>query len=173
MLQKETLCIKSWGWNLLNRMKYFSFCLNIKHFFPMFCHWEATEDIYMFPEDNLSTIYLELQIQNVSTPNSKCTVFLEGEWRLLGDPIWNLFNKHYCQYLHNKGEKRPQILHLVRCGWSSYLWKCLGPYGVHMLKYDADKTCVGFPLFTQTYLASLISVTIRCLVCQARPKWQW
>jgi len=45
----------------------------------MFCHWEATEDIYMFPEDNLSTIYLELQIQNVSTPNSKCTVFLEGE----------------------------------------------------------------------------------------------
>lgn len=28
---------------------------------------------------------------------------------------------------------------------SSYLWKHLDPYGVHMLKYDSDGTCVGFP----------------------------
>ncbi len=65
-------------------MKISNFFLLLKYIFfsIYYCPSEATEDTCMFPEDKLSTIYLDLQIQKVfSLPalNASC-VLLEHQW---------------------------------------------------------------------------------------------
>ncbi len=73
------------GWKLLKSMKtstFLLFCRNV--FFSIFhCPLEATEDtLFCFPEEKLSTIYLDLQIQKDLTPPAlNASHFLqEHEW---------------------------------------------------------------------------------------------
>ncbi len=70
MLQKNTRCIKSWLLKTLNRMKISNFFLLLKYiFFPFITALRKQQKILAcFPEDKLSTIYLDLQIQKVFTP---------------------------------------------------------------------------------------------------------
>ncbi len=67
MLQKETRCIKSWLLKTFEQDEDFQLFLLLKYIFfsIYYCPSEATEDTCMFPEDKLSTIYLDLQIQKV------------------------------------------------------------------------------------------------------------
>ncbi len=67
MLQKEKPCIKSRAWKLLNRMKmstFFLFCLNIISF-HLVLPFRSYRIVTCFPEDKLSEIYPDLQIEKV------------------------------------------------------------------------------------------------------------
>ncbi len=71
-------------WKLLNRMKIsnFFFCWNI-YFFPFSTALRKQQKILAcFPEDKLSTIYLDLQIQKVFTPRLLMhrVFLLEHQW---------------------------------------------------------------------------------------------
>ncbi len=71
-------------WKLLNRMKIFNFFLLLKYnFFPFITALRKQQKILAcFPEDKLSTIYLDLQIQKVfSLPALNASCFLlEHQW---------------------------------------------------------------------------------------------
>ncbi len=78
--------LRAGGWTLLNRMKmskFFLFCINI-NIFPFSAALQKQQKILVcFPEDKLSTIYLDLQFTlNPPTPpalNASC--FLrEHQW---------------------------------------------------------------------------------------------
>ncbi len=70
MLQKETRCIKSWLLKTFEQDEDFQLfsLLNI-YIFPFITALRKQQKILAcFPEDKLSTIYLDLQIQKVFTP---------------------------------------------------------------------------------------------------------
>ncbi len=62
--------LRAGGWKLLNRMKISNFFLLLKYiFFSIYTALRKQQKILAcFPEDKLSTIYLDLQIQKVFTP---------------------------------------------------------------------------------------------------------
>ncbi len=85
MLQKNTRCIKSWLLKTFEQdedFQLFSF-VEIYIFFHLLLPFRKQQKILAcFPEDKLSTIYLDLQIQKVFHPpalNASC-VLLEHQW---------------------------------------------------------------------------------------------
>jgi len=81
MLQKETRCIKSRGWKLLNRMKmwtFFLFCLNIIFFSFSTALQKQQKILTRFPEDKLSTIYEKQGMQKVLRRCKICILVLFG-----------------------------------------------------------------------------------------------
>ncbi len=71
MLQKETRCIKSRGLKTFEQdedVKCF-LILSKYHFFPFSTAFRKQQKkLACFPEDKLSTIYLDFQIQRLFTP---------------------------------------------------------------------------------------------------------
>ncbi len=87
MLQKKKTCIKSQGCKLLNRMKmctFFLFCLHIIIFFSFSTALQKLQKILAcFPEDKISSIHTDLQIQSchLQALNASCFL-LEHQWPL-------------------------------------------------------------------------------------------
>ncbi len=84
MLQKETRCIKSRGVKTFEQdedFQLFSFVEIYIFFHLLLPFWKQQKILACFPEDKLSTIYLDLQIQKFSPPalNASC-VLLEHQW---------------------------------------------------------------------------------------------
>ncbi len=85
MLQKNTRCIKSWLLKTFEQdedFQLFSF-VEIYIFFPFITALRKQQKILAcFPEDKLSTIYLDLQIQKVFTPRLLMhrVFLLEHQW---------------------------------------------------------------------------------------------
>ncbi len=114
--------LRAGGWKLLNRMKISNFFLLLKYiFFHLLLPFRSNRRYFAcFPEDKLSTIYLDLQIQKVFTPRLLMhRVFF---WSI--SECLNLFNS--CVWVPQLSSvwKDGSQNHTVTAGKGSNMQKC-------------------------------------------------
>ncbi len=123
MLQKETRCIKRWLLKTFEQDEDFQLFSLLKYiFFPFITTALRKQQkiLACFPEDKLSTIYLDLQIQKVFTP--RLLMHRVSFWSI--SECFNLFNS--CVWVHQLSSvwKDGSQNHTVTAGKGSNMQKC-------------------------------------------------
>ncbi len=122
MLQKETRCIKSWLLKTFEQDEDFQLFSFVEiFFFPFITALRKQQKILAcFPEDKLSTIYLDLQIQKVFTPRLLMHRVPSGA----SVNVWTFFNS--CVWVHQLSSvwKDGSQNHTVTAEKGSNMQKC-------------------------------------------------